>query len=89
MTRAPKALVGPAPKASPRKTSRLREHETTAADTKVMILGAANVIAGVFGFFDSIEKGALAGDAAKKEIRRGKARARAMKKAEEESDADE
>jgi len=87
MPRASKSLIV-APKAG-RKTSRLREHETTAADTKAMILGAANVIAGVFGFFDSIEKGALAGDAAKKEIRRGKARARAMKKAEEESDADE
>jgi hypothetical protein len=54
-----------------------------------MILGAANVIVGVLGFFESLEKGALVGDAAKKEIRRGRARAKAIAKAETEAEPDE
>lgn len=53
-----------------------------------MILGAANVIAGVFGFFESLEKGALVGDAAKKELRKARSRARALRKAEEEDESD-
>jgi hypothetical protein len=69
-----------------RKTSRIRPHEITAPDAKVVILVAANVLAGVFGFFESLENGALAGDAARKEIRKGKARARALAKAETEAD---
>ncbi len=65
-----------------RKTSRIRPHETTATDTKNVIMVAANVLTGVFGFFESLEKGALLGDAAKKEIRKAKARARALARAE-------
>lgn len=47
-----------------------------------MILGAANFLAGVFGVFDELEKGALVGDAIKKEIGRGRRRAKAVRDAE-------
>lgn len=76
------------PKAG-RKTSRIRPHETTAADAKALVLGAANVLAGVFGFFDSLEKGVLVGDAARKEVKRAAGRARALAKAQRDAEVAE
>ncbi len=54
----------------------------TATDAKAMILTAANVLAGVMGFFESLEKGVLAGDAARLEVEKAGRRARALAHAE-------
>lgn len=74
-----------------RKTSRLRRSETTASDTKVAILGAANLLAGIFGVFENLERGDLVGDAIRKEItcvRRRAGALRSVSQGDADDDAD-
>lgn len=51
-------------------------------EAKAAVLGVANVVAGVLDFLHDVSNGAQAGKAAKKAVRRGRARAKALRDAE-------
>jgi hypothetical protein len=51
-------------------------------DAKRAVLGFANVVAGLLDFFGDLSAGVETSHAAKKAVRRGRARARALEEAE-------
>jgi hypothetical protein len=51
-------------------------------EAKAAVLGFANVVAGVLDFLHEVSSGGDTGEAARRAVRRGRARARALRDAE-------